>query len=141
MLFRSPRPGVPGEGHVLIVDDEAPLRAFARQCLVNNGYQVSETDNGQDAVRLYQSLRRSGRTPDVVLMDLTLRGGMNGVEAAGEILRFDPDARIVVCSGSVNQDVQNIFLEKGFLAALPKPYDVAELTRTVSNVITMMSRH
>ena len=100
------------------------------------GYEVVETDNGQDAVRIYQSLARTGTAPDVVLMDLTLRGGMNG----GEILKFDPDARVVVTSGSVNEDVQMTYLEKGFVGVLPKPYEAGELTQMVHRIVTMMKR-
>jgi CheY-like chemotaxis protein len=65
---------------------------------------------------------------------------MNGGETADEILKFDPDARLVVTSGSVNQDVQMTFLEKGFLGVLPKPYEAGELTQMVFQVITMMRR-
>jgi CheY-like chemotaxis protein len=73
-------------------------------------------------------------------MDLTLRGGMNGGETAQEILRFDPDARLIVTSGSVNEEVQMSFLEKGFVGVLPKPYEAGELTQMVHQVITMMQR-
>jgi DNA-binding NarL/FixJ family response regulator len=83
-------------------------------------------------------MARSGNTPDVVLMDLTLRGGMNGGETAEEILRFDPEARLVVTSGSVNHEVQMTYLEKGFLGVLPKPYEAGELTQIVHRVIAMV---
>lgn len=136
----SPVPLVNGQGRVLIVDDEDDLRKVAHMILKRCGYEVAETDNGQDAVKIYQSLARSGCTPDVVLMDLTLRGGMNGGETAEEILKFDPDARLVVTSGSVNEDVQMTFLEKGFVGVLPKPYEAGELTQMVHQVMTMMQR-
>ncbi len=136
----APVPLVNGQGRVLIVDDEDDLRKVAHMILKRCGYEVAETDNGQDAVKIYQSLARSGCTPDVVLMDLTLRGGMNGGETAAEILKFDPDARLVVTSGSVNEDVQMTFLEKGFVGVLPKPYEAGELTQMVHQVMTMMQR-
>lgn len=132
----APIPLIQGEGRVLIVDDEDPLRLAAKKILQRQGYQVVDTDNGQDALKIYQSLYRTGTAPDVVLMDLTLRGGMNGAETAAEILRFDPDARLVVCSGSVNEEIQNAFLDKGFVAVLPKPYEAGELTQTVHEVIS-----
>jgi CheY-like chemotaxis protein len=65
---------------------------------------------------------------------------MNGGETAAEILKFDPDARLVVTSGSVNEDVQMTFLEKGFVGVLPKPYEAGELTQMVHRVMTMMQR-
>jgi signal transduction histidine kinase/ActR/RegA family two-component response regulator len=136
----APVPLKHGQGRVLIVDDEDDLRKVAHMILKRCGYQVVETDNGQDAVRIYQSLARTGSTPDVVLMDLTLRGGMNGGETAAEILKFDPDARVVVTSGSVNEDVQMSYLEKGFVGVLPKPYEAGELTQMVHRIVTMMKR-
>jgi signal transduction histidine kinase/ActR/RegA family two-component response regulator len=136
----APVPLKKGQGRVLIVDDEDDLRKVAHLILKRCGYEVIECDNGQDAVKIYHSLARTGTPPDVVLMDLTLRGGMNGGETAAEILRFDPEARLVVTSGSVNEDVQMSFLEKGFVGVLPKPYEAGELTQIVHRVVTMMSR-
>ena len=137
----APVPLKHGKGKVLIVDDEDDLRKVAHMILTRCGYEVVQCDNGQDAVRIYQSLFRTGTPPDVVLMDLTLRGGMNGTETAAEILHLDPDARIVCTSGSVTEEVQMIFLERGFVGVLPKPYEAGELTQMVHRVATMMKRH
>lgn len=137
----APVPLKHGKGKVLIVDDEDDLRKVAHMILTRCGYEVLQCDNGQDAVKIYQSLFRTGTPPDVVLMDLTLRGGMNGTETAAEILHLDPEARIVCTSGSVTQEVQMVFLERGFVGVLPKPYEAGELTQTVHRVATMMKRN
>jgi CheY-like chemotaxis protein len=136
----APVPLKHGKGKVLIVDDEDDLRRVAQMILKRCGYECIECDNGQDAVKIYQSLYRTGTPPDVVLMDLTLRGGMNGTETATEILALDRDARIVCTSGSVTEDVQMVFLERGFVGVLPKPYEAGELTQTVHRVATAMRR-
>lgn len=136
----APVPLKHGKGTVLIVDDEDDLRKVANMILTRCGYECVQCDNGQDAVKIYQSLFRTGTPPDVVLMDLTLRGGMNGTETAAEILDLDPDARIVCTSGSVTQEVQMVFLERGFVGVLPKPYEAGELTQTVHSIATMMKR-
>jgi len=136
----APVPLKHGRGTVLIVDDEDDLRRVAQMILKRCGYECVECDNGQDAIKIYQSLYRTGTPPDVVLMDLTLRGGMNGTETATEILALDRDARIVCTSGSVTQEVQMVFLERGFVGVLPKPYEAGELTQTVHNVATAMRR-
>lgn len=137
----APVPLKHGKGKVLIVDDEDDLRKVANMILTRCGYEVVQCDNGQDAVKIYQSLFRTGTPPDVVLMDLTLRGGMNGTETAAEILHLDPDARIVCTSGSVTQEVQMVFLERGFVGVLPKPYEAGELTQTVHRIATLMKRN
>lgn len=135
----SARPGtVPmrnGTGTVMIVDDEIHIRSIAAMILKKCGYQVVECDNGETALKTYQQLFRAGRPLDVVLMDLTLKGGMEGLETSRAIWKFDPGARIIVSSGSVTEDVQLTFLDQGFFAILPKPYEAGELSEAVFNAV------
>ena len=133
----APLPLQKGTGTVLIVDDEDELRRLAAAILRRCGYRVFDCDNGQEAVETYRQLARQGGAPDVVLMDLTLRGGMSGSETTAEILRFDPNARVVVTSGSVSEDVQMAFLDKGFIDVLSKPYEAGELSMMVKKITTM----
>jgi signal transduction histidine kinase/ActR/RegA family two-component response regulator len=136
----APIPLQRGEGRVLLVDDEAPLRHVARCILTQCGYEVMEVDNGEDAITMYRQALREGAAPDVVLMDLTLRGGLSGTETARELLVLDPAAKLVVTSGSVTEDIQKVFLDEGFVGILPKPYEAGALTETVRAVIDMKAR-
>jgi signal transduction histidine kinase/ActR/RegA family two-component response regulator len=120
-----------GQGNVLIVDDDKTIRFVACSILRRCGYTVTECDNGELAVKHYQQAERSGTPYDVVLMDLTLRGGMEGLEASQEIWAQYPTARIVVSSGSVTDEVQKSFVEQGFFCILPKPYEAADLSEVV----------
>lgn len=124
-----------GKGTVLIVDDEVHIRSIAAMILKRCGYHVFECDNGETAVKTYQQMARSGRPLDVVLMDLTLKGGMEGLETSQLIWKFDPEARIIVSSGSVTVDVQRTFLDKGFFAILPKPYEAGELSEAIYQAV------
>ena len=133
----APIPRKHGKGSVLIVDDDYALRHVARMILKRCGYEVTDCDNGQDAIEHYRRMWMEGNAPDVVLMELTIRGGLNGCEAAAEILRLDSQARLVVTSGSVNEEVQMIFLEQGFIGVLPKPYEAGELTQTVHRIVSL----
>lgn len=133
-----PVPLVHGQGRIMIVDDEPDLRCVAKMILTRCGYEVFECGSGQEAIKRYQHLSREDMTPDVVLMDLNLRGGINGSETAQEILRYDPDAKLVVTSGSVNEEVQKGFLDRGFVAVLPKPYEAGELTQVVHRITAMI---
>lgn len=136
----APIPLQRGEGRVLLVDDEAPLRQVARCILTQCGYEVMEIDNGEDAITLYRQALRAGQAPDVVLMDLTLRGGLSGTETAREILALHAEAKLVVTSGSVTEDIQKVFLDDGFVGILPKPYEAGALTAKVREVIDMTTR-
>jgi len=123
-------------GRVMIVDDEIHIRRVAASILKRCGYEVYECDNGETAVKTYEQMFRTQQPLDVVLMDLTLKGGMEGLEASHAIWRFDPGARIIVSSGSVTDDVQRTFLDQGFFAILPKPYEAAELSEAVYTAVT-----
>jgi len=59
-------------------------------------------------------------------MDLTLSGGMEGLETAQQIWAFDPAAKMIVSSGSVTSEVQRSFLEHGFISTPPKLYETLE---------------
>lgn len=133
----APLPLQKGTGTVLIVEDGEELRRVASAILQKCGYRVFDCGNGQEAIEIYRRLARQGSAPDVVLMDLNLGGGLNGAESTTEILRFDPNARIVVTSGSVSEDVQMGFLEQGFIDVLSKPYEAGELSMMVRKIITM----
>ncbi len=136
---QAPRPATAplrsGKGSVMIVDDEVHIRSIATLILKKCGYDVFECDNGETAARSYQHAFRTGKPFDVVLMDLTLKGGMEGLETSRAIWKFDPGARIIVSSGSVTEDVQRTFLDQGFFATLPKPYEAGELSEAVYNAV------
>lgn len=132
----SPKGTLPqGHGNVLIVDDDAQIRSIAAYILKRCGYTVYQCDSGESAVKTYQHMARNNEPIDVVLMDLTLRGGMEGLEASRVIWKFDPGARIIVSSGSVTDDVQRTFVDQGFFAILPKPYEASELSETVYQAV------
>ena len=79
---------------VLLVDDHKIMRDGIRAILkIHDEFDViGETDNGAEAVNLVRQLR-----PDLVLMDIGLPG-LNGIEATTEILRHQPETRVVILS-------------------------------------------
>lgn len=78
---------------ILIVDDSSIMRKMIKETLVAGSHEVvGEAKTGQDAVEMYLQCH-----PDLVTMDITMRG-MDGFEAAREILKMDGNARIVFLS-------------------------------------------
>ena len=124
-----------GTGSVLIVDDEDQIRQVAAWILKRCGYTVHECTTGETAVTTYQQMKRANRPLNLVLMDLTLKGGMSGMETSHEIWQFDPGARIIVSSGSLTREGQRSFLDQGFFAILPKPYEAGELSESVYDAV------
>jgi len=88
------------------------------------GYDVTTTENGETALSAYQSRRESGGRYDLVIADLTVPGGMGGVELAMKLQQLDPGALVLASSGYSNDPIATVLKEKGFAGFLPKPYDL-----------------
>ena len=71
-----------------------------------------------------------------MILDLTVRGGMGGKDAVQGILDIDPAARVIVASGYSNDPVMAHYQNYGFRAAIAKPYNVADFTATVAEVLS-----
>jgi two-component system chemotaxis response regulator CheY len=83
---------------ILVVDDSSIMRKMIKETLLAANHKIlGEAKSGTDAVELYKSLE-----PDLVTMDITMHG-MDGLEAAREILKYDASALIVFLS-NLNED-------------------------------------
>lgn len=114
---------------ILVMDDDEMVRELADITLKRFGYEVVCCDNGAAAVSLYRTTLDDGVPFSLVIMDLTVPGGIGGIEAARQILAIDPQAQLIVSSGYSEDPVMANFSDYGFCAALEKPYDVAEIAR------------
>lgn len=71
----------------------------------------------------------------VVILDLTIPGGMGGTEVAGHILKMDPKARLIVASGYATDPVMENHQAYGFCAMLRKPYTLGDRSQTLLDVM------
>ncbi len=124
-----------GRGHVLLMDDEAIIRDVGSQMLACLGYEVDVARDGNEAIRLYREKKERGEPYDVVIMDLTVRGGMGGREAIKKLLEFDPQARVIVSSGYSNDPIMAEYGRYGFRGVVAKPYKLQDLSRVLDQVM------
>ncbi len=124
-----------GNGLVLIMDDEEYIRELLAEMLGVAGYDTDGCTRGEELIQRYRDLADRGQTPDAVIVDLTIRGGMGGLEAAKAILKFDPAARLIVASGYSTDPVMAHFRAYGFMAALAKPFQLEEIHSELAKVI------
>ena len=120
-------------GKIMIMDDELLIRKLLSSMLVRLGYDVVTAVNGEEALSLYKESMESGDRIDIVMLDLTIPGGMGGEEAASKLLELDPDVNMIVVSGYENNPVLSNFREYGFSAALPKPFGLNDLEQALQD--------
>ncbi|MDR3230032.1 MAG: response regulator [Synergistaceae bacterium] len=105
-------------GRVVVADDSAVSRLILKDMLMRAGYEVvGEAADGREAVEKYMKLQ-----PDLVTMDLTMPE-MSGIEALKEILRSNPDARVVVVTVLAQNSSILEALRSGAVNYVLKPVD------------------
>ena len=124
-----------GQGRILLMDDNEDVRETAADILSHAGYTVYPVREGAEAVSVYRQAQEAGERFDVVILDLTVPGGMGGKEAAEKILAVDPSAKIIVSSGYANDPIMADYSEYGFSGVVPKPYKIEDLSKVVHDVL------
>ncbi|TFG59404.1 MAG: response regulator [Deltaproteobacteria bacterium] len=122
-----------------MMDDEEAVREVAQGMLEVLGYSVALAKDGSEAIEFYKAAMASGAPFDSVLMDLTIPGGIGGMEAVKRILEIDSKAKAIVCSGYSNDTVMANYKSFGFCAVVPKPYSLNQLSSTISDVLSTPS--
>ena len=126
---------VPGQGRILVMDDEEMILDFLQQMLSQIGYEVECARDGHEAIALYEEAKRSGRAFAALIMDLTIPGGMGGKEAIRFLLELDPHCKAIVSSGYSDDPIMAEFATYGFSGVIAKPYKVSELSKILHKVI------
>jgi CheY-like chemotaxis protein len=117
------------------MDDEKYIRDLTGEMLNSIGYEVTTSIDGAEAIEMYQEAKNSGRPYDVVVIDLTVPGGMGGKEAIKRLKEIDPDVKAIISSGYSSASTMANFDKHGFKKAIAKPYEAAELSIVLHEVI------
>lgn len=124
-----------GTGRILIMDDEDFIRDVVADMLDMLGYECVTCENGQQACSLYKQALEAGCPFSAVIMDMTIPGGMGGVETMAQIRLIDPTARGIVASGYCGDPVVASYKDYGFVAAVPKPFTLNQMADTLADVL------
>jgi two-component system cell cycle sensor histidine kinase/response regulator CckA len=122
-----PPPPVHGEGVVLLVEDEAPVRAFASRALRMRGFTVLEAENAEEALG---KLEDRSLAVDVFVTDVIMPG-MDGPSWVSKALETRPETRVVFVSGYAEDSLAESRLRIPNAVFLPKPFSLNDLTSTV----------
>lgn len=122
--------------HVLVMDDDPGIRDVLAGMLEILGHKVERCENGADAISFYKKQMSSGKPFDLVIMDLTIPGGMGGEEAIKYLREMDPEVKAIVSSGYSNNPVISNFSDYGFSGRLAKPFKISTLKREIHSVLS-----
>ncbi len=120
---------------ILVLEDDPLVRSLITRNLSTQGFEVVESAEGSETVRLYQEAMGEGRTFDLVILDLSIPNGMGGVRTMEKLRGMDPGVVAIVSSGYSDDPVMAKPAAYGFTAVLPKPYEPADMLRLVRNVL------
>jgi PAS domain S-box-containing protein len=120
-----------GSETILLIDDEASVAGLAIEILKRSGYTVLAAPDGETALRIYE---KEGKYIALVILDLIMPG-MGGSRCLEELVRMNPEVRVIVASGVVADGYRQEVLDAGARDFLQKPYEMNELVRRVRLVL------
>ena len=110
---------------ILIVEDDPITRKLLKQILTRNGYDVTDSQNGEEAIKIYDEMPVK---PDVIILDFRMPK-KNGLDLMNEILERDPSSNIFMISGDPEINDYNII--KNGIRFKKKPVKVEEFLQEI----------
>ena len=115
-----------GSGTILVVDDDEQQRDIASRVLTLLGYTVATVASGEEAIE------HCRKTPvDLILLDMLMEPGINGLETYKQIIRFSPSQKAIIASGFSESDRVLNARELGVGSFIKKPYSIEQLGQAV----------
>ncbi len=126
-----------GKGRVLVMDDDESILKTCGNMLKYLGYSVSFARDGLELVRRYGEAAKTGPASayNLVIMDLTIPGGVGGKEAIELLKQLDSKVKAIVSSGYHDSPLLTNYQEYGFSASVRKPYRINELSKAIKEAM------
>jgi two-component system, cell cycle sensor histidine kinase and response regulator CckA len=134
MAAEQPADAVAARGHgesILIIEDEPLLRNLLQEFLTDAGYNVIEAIDGDDGVKKYG---RHGNNIDLILSDIGLPK-MAGENVLTEIRQLNPKAKVVFCTGFIEEEARALLLQNGAVDVLRKPFQLHNVLDVVRRAL------
>ena len=128
-------PERPRAARILVMDDEPMVRETLVAMLECLGHEVVETAEGEACLSTFTEAAEAGRPFDLVVIDLTIVGGRDGLWTIKHLRELDPAVPTVVASGYSNAPVVADHQRYGFSAVLPKPMTLEQLDALVGRLL------
>ena len=124
----------PNKRRILVMDDDKQVLKTVENMLTLMGHDVVLAADGEEAINIYREALMEGKGFTAVIMDLTIPGGMGGLEALQHLLAIDPEVKAIVSSGYSDDMVMDDYRKWGFKGKVPKPYTIKELSEVLHDI-------
>ncbi|KPA17167.1 multi-sensor hybrid histidine kinase [Candidatus Magnetomorum sp. HK-1] len=124
-----------GQGKILIMDDQESILKMVGRMINSMGYKADFAYNGSQAIEMYQEAYNSKLSYDLVILDLTIPGGMGGAKAMQELLKINSHVKAIVSSGYSIDPVMSNYKQYGFCGVIPKPYTKSQLADILNKTL------
>ncbi len=120
---------------ILLMDDNNQLRETMKELLELLGHKVFTASKGEEAIEIY---KKNQKNIDLVILDLTIIGGMGGKEAIKELLKINPNIKAIVSSGYSDDPVMSDYKSYGFIEKIEKPYTIKKFQEIISKLLNQL---
>lgn len=120
---------------ILVLDDEEFIRQVVSNWLEREGHLVETASHGRQAVDMYKQAQNNGTPFDLLILDLTIPGGMGGPGVLKENITIDPDAVAIISSGYIEDHMISTPAFKFFKGMLAKPYTENQLYEVLEQLL------
>jgi signal transduction histidine kinase/CheY-like chemotaxis protein len=122
-------------GRILVMDDEVSIQSLLQHGLSRVGYSVVVVGNGEQALLEFQRAKTEKHPFDLCLLDITVRGGMGGVETLAELQRLDPGVLAIATTGYAAESASPNLQARGFAHVMAKPFLLHEILAIIKAVL------
>lgn len=126
---------MPKSGKILLMDDELIILEVSKKMLEVMKYDVSCVQSGDQAIDLYKKNMHENDPFDLVILDLTVPGGIGAEVAIQELIEIDPNVRAIISSGKPNENIVMNYKDYGFAGAIIKPFSFDEFNTILTQVL------
>jgi len=120
---------------ILVMDDDSELQEVMAEILVLLGHAPQVSSDGLEALEIYGEALENGQKFDLVILDLTIPGGMGGLETLEKLKELNPDVTVIVSSGYSTDPIMANYAEYGFAGVIPKPFTIDGVKTCIESVL------
>lgn len=126
---------------VLVLEDDPGIRVVTGKMLKKLDIDFEMTSDGEETLEVFRRCLESDDEYKVVILDLTIIGGMGGKETAEKILELAPETKIIISSGYSNDPVMSEYEKYGIYAVIKKPYRLQDLEAAIVSAFRLVEKN